>query len=74
MAVGPGEVDLGVGEQFDLDRLAVDQMVVSAAEQVQVVEISRSTVFPVVDVVAFGVADGAVAAGVEAAAVAGGES
>ena len=50
-AVGEGDVEVGVGEEFEVQVGSVDVVVVSVAEQHEVVEFCFTVVLPVVDVV-----------------------
>jgi hypothetical protein len=59
VAVGPGEHSVAVGGEFDVDPLFVDVGVVPSAKKQQIAVVGGSAVFPVVDVVGVGVADGA---------------
>ena len=72
-AVGVGDVEVGVGEEFEVQVVSVDVVVVAVAEHHQVVEFCGAVVLPVVDVVGVAPGDWAVAAWVSAAAVAGGD-
>ena len=69
-SVTEGDVEVGVGEQFEVEVVAVDVVVVTVAEQHQVLEVCIALVAPVVDVVGVAPGDFAVAARESAAAIA----
>src|SRR4051812_17190950 len=51
-AVGEGEFEVGIGEEFDAHVAAVDEVVVTVAEQSHVVDRCGAVVLPVEEVVA----------------------
>ena len=73
VAVDVGDFEGGVGEQFEVPAGSVDQVVVSGAEQDQIVEAGGSAVAPEADVVCVAPGDFAVTSWVSAAAVAFGD-
>lgn len=70
-AIGEGEFEVGVGEQFDADVVAVDEVVMAVAEEPEIVDRSRAEVVPVLEVVTIAPRHRSVATGKSASAVAG---